>query len=182
MLQIRLTEACNKTQIKMIKELYQSAFPLNERKPFSLILKKCKTGQMKILAIETEAGDFAGEAILILYQNIVLLDYFAIVPEYRNQGAGSQALQLLRQRYNGKKLILEIENTQISAPDQQTRIKRKQFYLRNGMTPLKDTVKLFGVEMELMTFSCEIEFEEYLAVFQNVFGSYAARQVKQIIK
>ena len=70
---------------------------------------------MEILSIENDTGDFLGLAITILYKDIVLLDYFAVDDNQRNNGAGSSALRMLLERYLGKRFLLEIE-----APDDDT--------------------------------------------------------------
>ena len=50
---------------------------------------------MEILSIENDTGDFLGLAITILYNGIVLLDYFAVDDSQRDGGIGSAALHLL---------------------------------------------------------------------------------------
>lgn len=181
-MQIKLVEAFDRAQLAKIKQLYRSAFPLSERKPFSLILKKRDAGSMQIFALETETGEFAGEAITILCGDLVLLDYFAISPQLRGNGAGSLALQSLRERYQGKRFLLEIEDTQGDSPNREERIRRKHFYVTNGMQPLAYGVDLFGVEMEIMVFDCAISFEEYHTIFTQVFGAAIASRIKRMGK
>ena len=74
------------------------------------------------------------EGHTILYKDIVLLDYFAVDDNQRNNGAGSSALRMLLERYLGKRFLLEIEAPDIPSENTPERIRRKAFYLRNGMT------------------------------------------------
>ena len=101
-----------KDNLKKIENLYISAFPKIERKPFDLILEKCNNGSMEIISIQNDNNNFLGFAIMILHDDMVLLDYFAVAPESRGQNVGSTALKLLFERYKNKRLILEIENTE----------------------------------------------------------------------
>lgn len=109
---MKLTQNLSPARLSDIKNLYVHAFPAAERKPFYMIHKKQAEGSMEILSIENDTGDFLGLAITILYKDIVLLDYFAVDDNQRNNGAGSSALRMLLERYLGKRFLLEIE-----APD-----------------------------------------------------------------
>ncbi|MBO5051477.1 MAG: GNAT family N-acetyltransferase, partial [Clostridia bacterium] len=83
---VKLTKEKDTT---LVRQLYESAFPPEEKKPFSLILKKSDEGSMEILSIEEDDGSFLGLAIFILYKELALLDYFAISPERRGGGVGT---------------------------------------------------------------------------------------------
>lgn len=172
---MKLVNATTKEQLKRVRTLYESAFPRSEKKPFGMILRGRKKGNYEIFALENQDGEFQGLAITMLYRELVLLDYFAIEPGCRGGGAGSLALKALQQRYRGKKFVLEIESTRGLEEDhengkdspQSQRLRRKAFYLRNGMRPMDFLVNLFGVEMELMTYECNVTFEEYHAILEH---------------
>lgn len=167
-------------ELPKIQALYMNSFPKSERKPFELILKKQTEGVMEVLTLNNECCGFTGLAIMILYKDLVLLDYFAILPEYRGTGYGSIALKLLKERYIGKRFLLEIENPNTVCDNKQERFRRKCFYTKNGMTAMPYTVDLFGVEMEIMTSSDFVTFDEYHDIFKNIFGSGAAQKVKKV--
>ena len=92
---IRLTEAYRADQLAEIQRLYLEAFPAEEQKPFALLLKKRAEGLVEILSIESEGGVFLGLAIVVLYRDLALLDYFAIAPEQREGGVGSAAFSAI---------------------------------------------------------------------------------------
>ena len=187
-MEIKLTSANTAEQLSQIEQLYMEAFPPEERKPFSLILQKKEEGLVDILSIEPlEAkqghtpdlsSPLLGEAILARENGLALLDYFAISPEARGAGIGSKALQLLLQRYSGYRFLLEIESVFHASPDLDWRKKRKEFYLRGGMRCMDYLVCLFGVEMEVLTNGCLVTFDEYQALYQNIFGSSIAGHIK----
>jgi len=160
-----------------VKSLYRSAFPASEKKPFALMRKKAKEGSMEIMAMETEEGEFAGLAITILHKDLVLLDYFAVAPAMRGRGIGSAALQRLFARYPGRRFLLEIESTRAREAGDYA-VKRKHFYLANGMNAMDYEVELFGVQMEIMTHGCAVSFAEYHGIFEEVFGQWTADRVK----
>lgn len=175
---MQLTNVKNEQQMQDIRDLYDSAFPANERKPFEFIIKRAEEGDCEVLAIEDESGIFFGMAITILYQEFALLDYFAIVPQCRKSGIGSQALQRLLQKYADRKFILEIESADAKDADYEQRVKRKSFYLKNGLKPMGFQVTLFGVDMEVMTYQCTISFAQYYEILSNIIPEKYIENVK----
>ena len=173
---MRLIKANTETQYGQIQALYMRAFPAVERKPFPMMLEKQKEGSMELLFLE-EDGAFLGLAIFVLDADLVLLDYFAIEENCRDQGIGSKALALLQQYYPGRRLLLEIEDAAAPTADQQMRIRRKGFYLRNGMTVMPFLVNLFSVEMEVLTYHANVTYEEYVQIYEHVFGEKIRKHV-----
>ncbi|MCI6616152.1 GNAT family N-acetyltransferase [Ruminococcus sp.] len=169
-----------KDNLKEIEYLYLTAFPKNERKPFDLILEKCNNGSIEIISIQNDNSNFLGFAIMILHDDMVLLDYFAIAPESRGQNLGSTALKMLFERYNNKRFILEIENTEIESDNLEERKRRKAFYLKNGMSVMPYKVNLIGVEMEILTRNCDVTYEEYYSTYENTFSDEYCCKIEMI--
>ena len=115
--------------------LYQSAFPANEKKPFSMIRAMQKKGKTDVWYCE-EDGRFAGLVITINGPDKILLDYLAVAKNRRGQGFGSTILKKMREQYAGKGVFLEIELVTEEAENFEERKRRKQFYLSNGMTEM----------------------------------------------
>lgn len=176
----RLASAETAAQLEQVEALYMRAFPPAERKPFSVIRRKRAKGLVEILAVETADGDFAGEAITVICGALVLVDYLAVSEEKRGCGIGSAALGLLRERYAGKRLFLEIESTQEQdAPNAEERERRKAFYLRNGLSCMPFRAVEFGVEMEILTFSDIVTFDDLHGLYKSVFGRAVAANIRR---
>jgi len=161
-----------------IYRLYQSAFPASEKKPFSMIRTMYQKGRSDVWYCERN-GKFAGLVITINGPEQILLDYLAVEKKHRGQGAGSQILWAMREKYAGKGVFLEIEIVDEAADNFAERKRRKQFYLSNGMTPMNVFVELFGVDMELLGFDCTLTFEEYHAFYRDNYNAWAADHVKR---
>ncbi|MBM6828027.1 hypothetical protein H9X85_00095 [Anaerotignum lactatifermentans] len=125
---------------------------------------------MILLTIQEESG-FAGFFVLAVCQDLMLVDYFAVAAGKRDRGIGSQALGLLRRRCPGKKIFLEIETEDASAENAAQRKKRKLFYLRNGMKETGICWRLFGVEMEILSFS-DLSREESARMYAFLYGRF----------
>lgn len=176
----RLVSADTAERLGQVEALYMRAFPPAERKPFSMILRTRNKGRAEILCIEAADGAFAGEAITVQCGSLILVDYLAVSEEKRGQGVGSAALRLLRARYAGKIVFLEIESTkEENAPNREQREKRKAFYLRNGLSCMPFRAVEFGVEMEVLTFSGEVAFDDLHGLYQSVFGRAVAANIRR---
>ncbi|MDO4321975.1 MAG: GNAT family N-acetyltransferase [Lachnospiraceae bacterium] len=162
-----------------ILDLYQKAFPQEERKPFSLIERKAAMGSMEILVLK-EDGKKCGLAITAMGEELVLLDYFAIAEQYQGQGLGTDALFLLRELYRDKQFFLEIEELDETQPNYQERVRRKNFYLRNGMLETGIHVELFRVKMELLAAKPGLCYEECELLYRELLGAAYRNMVKKI--
>lgn len=166
-------------ELRWVKRTYLESFPKSERKPFGLMKLKAKQGVMELLAV-FEKGRPVGLAITVLYRDMVLLDYFAIHRAYRGQNRGSAALALLKERYAGKRLILEIELPDEKAVNREERVRRKQFYLKNGMVETGLKVCVFRVPMEVLTDGRPVTYEEYHGIYRETIGTVFARRVTSL--
>ena len=175
---MRLIETPCAARLAQIEKLYYEAFPVEEQKPFSVILEKNREGSMEILAAENNHKDFMGLAITARHRDLVLLDYFAISPRHRQGGVGSKVFRMLKERYAGQRFFLEIESTLVKAENTEQRKRRKAFYLKNGMIDMPFTVDAFGMEMEILADGCSLEFEEYRDLYHSLFGTSAHGRIK----
>ena len=162
-----------------IRELYQSSFPKCEKKPFRLIKYKQKQGMADMWYIAQD-GEFTGLAITLHTSEMVLLDYFAVSQNKRNSGMGGMALCMLQNYYSDKKFFLEIESPAIPSQNQQQREKRKKFYLNHGMREMGILADVFGTEMELLGYHCNMTFEEYVSVYKDVYGDEKAANIRRL--
>ena len=101
---MKLQNAERAGYIEDVMELYEAAFPEDEKKPFDYMMSLVREGKMEILAIE-EDGTFAGLCITVAGGNdTFILDYFAVSKERRSAGIGGRALKLLLDIYIQHKL------------------------------------------------------------------------------
>lgn len=164
---------------RQIKKLYKTAFPRYERKPLWIVRRKNRQQEADVWLIEQD-GVFAGFAITINELDMVLLDYFAICEEMRGSGLGAEALQRLQAHYAGKRFFLEIESVSAPADNLPERQRRKRFYLRNGMTELGVTVNVYSVDMELLGYNCELNYQEYVTLYRMSYGNMVIQNLKEI--
>lgn len=151
-------------------ELYETAFPSQERKPFDFMEELARAGKMEMLTIR-DGERFMGLAAVLLAGKIVLLDYFAISPPIRNCGYGSQALELLLRRYGDRRMILEIEAEDPQADNALERQKRKAFYLCNHVKETGIYAHVYGTDFELLSSDGKLSYEEYVQAMVDSMGA-----------
>lgn len=129
-------------------------FPGNELKPLAAIETMLDKGSYQGL------GFYQGEA-LTAYAYFVkhtagktlLLDYFAVCPEYRAEGVGSAFLMQMKEYFAGRKaILLECESVSCAGSEEEriTRSRRINFYLKNGACRTRTKSELFGVEYDIL--------------------------------
>ena len=156
--------------------LYRRAFPQNERKPFSMILSMWRKGRTDVWYFE-DGGRFAGFASTINSRDIILLDYLAVQEGRRGRGIGSRILQELKKAYAGRGIFVEIESAFESGAGQAERIRRKRFYIANGLQPSRVMADVFGVRMELLCWNCCVNFSAYHAFYRDHYNAWAAEHI-----
>ena len=66
---------------------------------------------------------------------------------------------------------MEIENPEnLECNNKLERLRRRNFYLKNGVIELPYFVDLLGVEVKILANTAILTYEEYLSVYSNVFG------------
>ncbi|MCD8309462.1 MAG: GNAT family N-acetyltransferase [Clostridia bacterium] len=168
---ITLTDVTkDKKHLKQVKRLYKTAFPANERPPFAMILNKAKKGKGELFAAETN-GSFVGFAKTITHKQTVYIGFLAVDSAVRGSGYGSDILTEIKQRYNNKKIILCMEELDTSAKNHEERVKRKNFYKRNGFNLSGVKSVEAGVRYDILVHGDEISYEEFADLMKDYMGS-----------
>ena len=143
-----------------IAALYEASmrrdFPPSELKSLSAILNMLRRNSYDVL------GAYDGESLLayaLMYRpqegRIVLLDYLAVEPEWRNRGIGSMLLHQLQEYYRETADVLMVEcERPKAAPDEAEARKRIRFYTKAGAKLTSARIFLFGVEYSIMALPC----------------------------
>ena len=161
----------------MIRTLYESAFPPEERMPFARVLEKRDNGTMRLLSVEDERGEFLGFANITLCLDVLALNYFAILPEKQGTGFGSEVIIALKKRYPERSIVIDIEDDEVECDNAEQRKRRKNFYERLGFFAMPYRLKIFGVPSIIMSSGREYTFEEYKEIFAQVFSEWAVERV-----
>ena len=162
-----------------IRILYLRAFPAEERKSFRLIRELNRKGKMDVWRVCRD-NRFAGLAITINSEDLILLDYLAVTKHFRGRGVGTGAMGLLNESYRDRGFFVEIESTFEDAPNARERERRKKFYVNCGMEPMGTEADVFGVRMELLGVRCFLDFEDYRRFYRDNYSPWVADHIREV--
>ena len=154
-------------EITLIYKRYMKKdFPRNELRPLIMIRKSLSLGQYDCFGIfsdNTLCGYAFFASVTQNNKKYYLLDYFATVSKKRGQGIGSEFIKLLRQELSSTEMVIcEVENPEFSASDEkETRLRRIEFYKRNGFIDTNIKASVFGVDFLLLELHTNITHTEY---------------------
>lgn len=124
---VKLGTAC----YRLLEEINENSFPDHERIPLNEFYPLIEQELVELKCL-TKGTDVIGFYILIPDDKIRFLAFFAIGPQWRSRGYGSETLRLLSHDENGRALTLCIEPIDKGAENNSQRLRRRIFYLNNG--------------------------------------------------
>ena len=120
------------SEAAQLQALYIRAFPANERRPLEPLMTD-QTGHAQVLTA-MEEGEFRGFVCSLIQGDLLHIIYFAVTEDQRGRGLGSQILAAVREASPGMRLLVDIEAPDPTAENHLQRVRRQEFYLRNGYT------------------------------------------------
>lgn len=160
----------NHKELDRLQELYEGAFPEEERVPMWVLLWKGKKKNIHFIAFYDEHA-FSGFAYLIIYTDITFVFYLAINDQIRSKGYGSQVLSKIKEMYPNNRIILNIEAIEEGASNYEQRVQRKGFYVKNGYKNSRLRISQFNQSYEVMVLGQDITEGELRGVFKLFMGS-----------
>ncbi len=135
---------------RQIHQLYLTAFPAVERSPYLSLQFQVLIGKIQCVAYYDQ-DTFIGFTYLTTVGDTVYLLYFAVAPNLRGQGYGTQILAKVQELAAGRNLALDIEIVDRHADNFTQRLSRRNFYLRNGFQGGQYRFSISGERYELLT-------------------------------
>ena len=169
------SKECDK---RKIKKLYYSAFPKNERCPYSILKSRVRKKRGEFFAIY-EVDTFIGLIYNITHKDMVYIYYFAIEESSRNKGYGSKILTDIKEMYKDKRITLMAETLDANANNFQERINRNKFYSKNGFYNLGYTIRELDVVYDMLGTdkSNIVKKEEFKELIKFYFGNFFYNRV-----
>lgn len=149
-----------------ISALYTRAFPEEERIAYPMLEIRAQYEDAELLTV-LDGEQPIGMLFLVQYQDLVLILYFAVLEELRNQGYGAAILCKLAERYAGCRLFLDIEAVDAAQPGHAMRARRRNFYLRNRFSSTNRTYTWKGMTFEILSYGGDVTREECRALIRE---------------
>lgn len=175
-----------------ISEIYnkhmKTDFPKSELKPLKLLLDCRKKGLYKCFGL-FDAGELKAYAYLANYkeEDVILLDYLAVISDIRGKGYGSIMLTELKNYYKNntkvKAVIIEAESIRSAKDDEQIKLREKRirFYKRNGLIEQKLLPVVFGTEFTILVLDIQ-DMVDDMRKSENKYEKYITEGYKNIYR
>lgn len=164
---------------------YIKIFPLEEeRKTLEEIIFAYKKNYLKIIEI-LDNDIIIGFMMInnVCKKGYVILDYLAILPQYRSRGYGTKAVKKLINLYKDNKgIFIEVEDTQ----DLGINIRRKKFYENLDFKRLNFDLLLFDLKYNTYLYSNmkineNLIIEEIIDIYKKIYGESIIQENCKII-
>jgi GNAT superfamily N-acetyltransferase len=157
------------------KKLYYKEFPSYERSPLWFLFFKSKFENVEFYSI-TENETWIGFIYLVTNNDLLFILYLAV--DIQGKGFGSEILTKIKDLYPDHRIILTIEKPEEKAKNNEQRIKRKQFYIKNGFKESGYTVRQNKVSLEFLKYGETFILDEY----NELMGRYVGKLIWPIVK
>lgn len=163
---------------RKVKGIYISSFPKAERMPMLFMFILAFKKKVDFYGFY-DSDKFIGFIYLIKNTKFTFVMYLATDSKMRSQGYGTKILNWLKKESSTKSIILTIEEVKDSYNDYSTRLKRRNFYFRNGFKSSGFLEKFRGEWFEVLYTGAEFSKEDYINMFLELsHGKYIPELVE----
>lgn len=165
---------------KEVSHLLVTSFPLSERPPVKYFFKGVENKPNNIYAYY-DNDEFIGFTYIITYLDLCYVFFLAVSSNKRNMGYGTKILSDIKKRFKDRVIFLLYEEINDKYKDNSMRIRRKEFYKRNGFKDNKLIVNEFGVTYESGYIGKhKVDYDTYLNLYINSFGEFVKDYIKKV--
>ncbi|MCR4658044.1 MAG: GNAT family N-acetyltransferase [Lachnospiraceae bacterium] len=158
-----------KKDLIRLKNLYEEAFPADERAPFWMLKRRAFQYRADFWNLY-DNDKWTGLAYVVTHADLAYIFYFAIDKELRGRSYGTAAIKAILEQYPGRRVFLALEDWEEKCENKEQRIKRHNFYLRCGLKDLPYRLQEAGVIYRIMGVGGAVRAEEYKAMIDNYIG------------
>lgn len=160
--------------IEYFEQINEEAFPVSERTNFDEFFAFASDANADVIGIYDDTKP-VGFTFVVKNQECGYIFYLAIDRQARSKGYGSAVLQKLREFYSELQLILDFEEIDETAENIAQRIRRKNFYLRNGFHETGNyTIMLEDLRFEVVCTDGELQKEAFVDLIHIIHKHCAA--------
>jgi GNAT superfamily N-acetyltransferase len=139
-LEFKAVRTTNSGEFNQAMQIYSSSFPPVETKPVNKVVKLLLKDKNYHLFVMIKDDSVIGFSLLCVFKRLRsgLLDYMAIIPEYRRKGMGTELFRRTLNRFkrmcpNSVGLFLEVQKEDVGdLVERRARKNRIRFYRRFG--------------------------------------------------
>ena len=153
--------------IERVELLAKEAFPIEEYLAPSTLIEMSEKKGFDFLSLY-DKDTFVGFIAVRTFKHMAYLLFLAIDDRYRSCGYGGQAIKTLSELYPNYQQVVDIEMVDESASNNEQRIKRRSFYLRNGYKPTGHFLSYLDVDYEVFCMDGDFDFDTFKEMMSSI--------------
>lgn len=148
------------TDYEQIIEIYKSSFPKVERFPVWLLRIISHLRGINSIAFY-DGNNLCGFSYFLVNEKTVFILFLAVNDKIRSKGYGSQIIRWIKDNYPNREIFLDAEKPDENAGNNHQRMKRIEFYQRNGIYRTDHSFTYDNVTYEILCTDKNFSEEEY---------------------
>lgn len=170
----------NLAEFNEVRDLLYSAFPRSQQMPVWLLLLLSKKRNVDFLAYY-DGDTLCGFSFEVGSADMLFVMYLAVSDKIRSKGYGSRMLDDIKRRAGDRPVVLDIEPLDPQADNYAQRVRRLDFYRRNGFVETGHTLQEPRNEYTLLSTDGALDPRALHATLGTLsFGIYAPRAVREV--
>lgn len=153
---------------RTIREIYKKSFPKAEQCPMWVLRLMSHRREIHSEAFY-DCTALCGFCYYMVNERTIFILYLAVNPDARSKGYGSQILSWLKEKYQGRTIFLDVEKKDAKAPNAVQRIRRMDFYRKNGILETNHFFDYDDVSYEILSTDRNFGEKEYMENFKSFF-------------
>lgn len=150
-----------------VRRLYLEAFPAEERRPLWLLWLLDRRREDNRLLAYYHGVTFVGFTATVETERYRYISFIAVDPRLRDKGYGAELLKVLGEQEPQRELLVEVESP-AGEERGDLRLRRKNFYLRNGFCDTGHHIQNRGVDYDILSTGTEFNPADYWAIFERM--------------
>lgn len=159
----------DKSDIKKIKRLYNTAFPYDERAPFGMLRHGAKKENVDFFSCR-DGDEWVGLLYVVNHLDLSYIFYFAVDETKRGRGYGTAILRAALEYYKDRRFFLAIEEVDEKYDNYDQRVKRLHFYENAGFIHTGQKINEGNVIFDLMGVNGRVSNKEYRGLMRTFMG------------
>lgn len=152
-----------------IEGLAKEAFPPSEYVPPKAFLIASESQEVDFWAFYDNEL-FVGYVVIRHKMDFAYLFFLAVQKELRNQGYGTKILEYLEKLYPDSTQIVDFEMVDPNASNYDIRVRRKNFYLRNGYKEINLFYYFNEENFEIMSKTTPFNYDKFQKMMSSFIG------------
>ena len=158
---------CSFVESKLLDDMMKRQFPPEEYMPLDNQLALQDSGDIEIWALY-DLTELVGFTTLRITNDMAYLFFLAFDDAFQGKGYGKEAIAKIRELYTDRAITVDFELVDEKAANNEQRIRRRNFYLKNGFYETGWGLSYLGVDYEIFCMNQPFSIDSFKAMLNKL--------------